>query len=203
MGWWSPQQVAPCPYLLQPSHVEFFILTGLMSAVIGAVSVGISMTWEPASPAAVKRPHQRGSGLGLGSWAVPSRGCGQRWVLVCRAQAGAGGVRPKERCRRVLRRARCSRSLAAARTQQCLLLPADPTCLTSHPPKHSPRLLLAAQLAFQNSQLEGAGFRKVNGNLYSVEQSSWHQSVLNPPHGCSSCKLKYIYIYFQYCVQSK
>jgi len=52
VGWGSPQQVAPCPYLLQPSHVEFFILTGLMSAVIGAVSVGISMTWEPASPAA-------------------------------------------------------------------------------------------------------------------------------------------------------
>lgn len=92
---WSPQQVAPCPYLLQPSRVGIFILTGLMGAVIGAVCVGISMTWEPASWAAVKKPHQRGSGLGLGSWAVPWRGCGQRgsWCAEPRQEPGVWGPR--------------------------------------------------------------------------------------------------------------
>lgn len=31
--------------------------------------------------------------------------------------------------------------------------------------KYSPRLVLSAQLTFQNSKLAGAGFKKANGNL--------------------------------------
>lgn len=47
-----------------------------MGAVICAVSMGISLKWEPGPPAAVQRLHERGRGIGVGSWAVPLQGLG-------------------------------------------------------------------------------------------------------------------------------